>query len=426
MTTLPPPMLAEPLHRSNGVSGGRRRQRGVALLAMLTLLTLVGLYLFVGQLSAMQPRMVREQEAAAAFSEAKTALIGDSISRVPINKAGYLSLPDLGTRLVPGVGWVLAEGGESVTFPGDGKDLSVIGKFPWKTLDTALLRDLAGACLWYVVSGRFKNDGFLKTDTLNWDTAGQIDVIDANGSLIATNLAALVVAPGPALDGQSRVLADAAYSECGGNYDARNYLDSYDSADAIGGQVNYFAGSTNNRVAPNTSNMRFVMSTTDHYNDRFAFISVDDLFNPVMRRSDFAQAIDNLLDTPTFQTYLQSIVAAGNKGTFNIDCSAAPDPIFCANWKEMLFLTQISPPSPITINGATSPLPCGRVLIFAGRKSVGQSRSDALEKADKRNYLEGLNVSSFAVPNATATAFSGSLAGFSAASPATDLVRCLP
>lgn len=423
MTTLPLPTLAEPPRRSNALSGGRRRQGGVALLAMLTLLTLFGLYLFVGQLSAMQPRLAREQEAATALAEAKTALIGDAISRLLLNDAGRLRLPDRGAVIgeVPDID---DEGRASGNFAGNDKDISVVGMFPWKTLGTGSLRDATGQCLWYVVSGRFKI--VPKTDALNWDTIGQLDVINANGSFIATNLAALVVAPGPVLDGQSRVLANVLYRECGGNYDARNYLDSFDGADAIAGQVNYFDGSTNHRVAPTSNNKQFVLVDGDHYNDRFVFISVDDLFNRVMRRSDFAQEIGNLLDTPTFQAYLQSIVVAGNKGTDNIACSAAPDPSFCDNWKEMLFLAQISPPSPITINGVTSPLSCGRVLIFAGRRSVGQSRSDALEKADKMNYLEGLNVSSFAVPNATATAFSGSLAGFSAASPATDLVRCLP
>lgn len=393
------------------------------MLAMLTLLTLFGLYLFVGQLNAMQPRMAREQEAVAALAQAKTTLIGDAISPSLIHDAGYLRLPDLGTNLIGGV-WVPTEGVSSPNFLGNLKDLSLIGKFPWKTLGSGTLRDRDGECMWYVLSGRFKKSP--ATDALNWDTLGQIDIIDGSGNVTATNLAALLVSSGPALDGQSRALTDAAYAECGGNYDARNYLDSFNAIDAIGGQVNYFDGATNHRIAPTSINKRFVIADTDHYNDRFAFISVDDLFNPVMRRSDFAQAIDNLLDTPTFQASLQSIDVAGNKGTDKIVCSAAPDPGFCDNWKEMLFLTRIFPPSPITINGETSPFPCGRVLIFAGRKSEGQSRSNDLEKADKRNYLEGLNVSSFAVPNATATAFSGSLAGFNATSPATDLVRCVP
>lgn len=160
MTTLSLSMLAELPRRSNALSGGRRRQSGVALLAMLTLLTLFGLYLFVGQLSAMQPRLAREQEAATALAEARAALIGDAISWPSIYDAGYLRMPDLGSR-----SGVITEGEASTTFPGDGKDLSVLGKFPWNTLHSTVLRDAQGGCLWYAVSGRFKKDAF-KTDQL--------------------------------------------------------------------------------------------------------------------------------------------------------------------------------------------------------------------------------------------------------------------
>ena len=149
----------------------------------------------------------------------------------------------------------------TLTFAGDGKDLSVIGKFPWQTLRTAALRDAQGECLWYVVSGRFKNDAW-KTDPLNWDTQGQIDVVNEAGSPLANDVAALLVAPGPALDGQQRRLAETAYAACGGNYDARNYLDPFMAANALAGQVNYFAGSTNNRVAPNSGNKAFVVAMT--------------------------------------------------------------------------------------------------------------------------------------------------------------------
>ncbi len=286
---------------------------------MLTLLTLVGLYLFVGQLSAMQPRIAREQESAA-LAEAMTALISDAIARSSIYSAGYLRLPDLGSRF-----GISTEGEASTTFPGDGTDLSVVGKFPWKTLDIAPRLDDQGGCLWYVVSGRFKIAP--PTGAFNWDTQGQIDMIDGGGQILATNLAAVLVAPGRALDGQSRVLTDAVYTECGGNYDARNYLDSFDSADAIGGQVNYFAGSTNNRVAPNTSNKRFVMADNDHYNDRFVFITVDQIFDPLIRRRDFAAAIGYPSTTrpvdlrrPDFQEHLKTIALSGSKGTDNLKC----------------------------------------------------------------------------------------------------------
>lgn len=400
-------------------------------MAMLVLLALWGLYLFVGQLSGTQMRLANEQRGAAALAGAKEALLADAISRSAIKDAAYLRVPDLGADLV-GVGWVAGEGNASPTFPGSGKDRSVVGKFPWKTLGSGPLRDQYGECLWYILAGRFQIAP--KTDALNWDSQGQIDVIDSSGNVAASNLVALIVAPGRALDTQSRALANAAYSECGGNYDARNYLDSFASADAIAGQLNYFIGSINNRGAPDANKKSFVMAQTDHYNDRFLFITVDDIFTPLSRRSDFATAIATLLDQPTFQTHLRTITVAGNKGTDNVDCRCNYSPCalvagdafqdFCENWKEMLLLTELPAASSITINGAASAI-CSRVLFFGGRKTATQSRVTSVDKANKDNYLENQNAVSFGVPIASAVNFSGALA-FDSGAPARDLVRCLP
>ena len=408
-----------------------RHQRGVALLVVLTLLSLIGLSLLVGRLSAGQFQLAREERAAVAMAQAREGLIGDAISRLPLGDAGYLRLPDLGSSA-----GAPTEGQASLTFSGDGKDLTVIGKFPWKTLDTGALRDRQGECLWYVLSGRFKNDtDALKTDVFNWDTQGQVDIITASGDILATNLVALIVAPGSALDGQSRTPGHANYIECGGNYDVRNYLDAFDNAYAIAGQINYFSGGTNNRVATNTDNKQFVMADTDHYNDRFLFVKADDIFNPLIRRRDFSGAIASLLDDPVFRNHLKTVVLAGNKGTGKLDChcnnlgcTALPGDTFqgfCENWKEMLFLTQLPVPEKIIIDGAPSLLDCQRVLIFAGRKAAGQSRSTPDDKTNKVNYLESPNVSSFAAPTASANNFAGASA-FDWRTPSTDLVRCLP
>lgn len=404
--------------RANALSNG---QHGLALLTTLTLLTLWGLYLFVGQLSAVQFQLARERAAAAAMAEARDALIGNAISRLPLGDAGYLRLPDLGSNA-----GVASEGQASLTFSGDARDLTVVGRFPWKTLDTSLARDSAAECLWYVVSGRFKIAP--KTDALNWDTQGQIDIVDARGSLIARNLAAVLVASGRPLDGQMRTLGDPAYTNCGGNYDARNYLDSFNEADGIARRVNYFPGDINHRLAPNIDNKEFVLADTDHYNDRFLSITVDDIFTPLTRRSDFRSAVRALLDHFKAQNERSPLRSIGSKGSDALSCSAAPDKDFCDNWKEMLLLTELTPSSQITVNGVPSSEICGRVLIFGGRReaALGQSRSSPTEKADKLNYLEGLNRSSFNVPTAAAATFSGSAGDFTAASPATDLVRCLP
>lgn len=418
--------------RSDSV-GSLRHQGGIALLAMLTLLTLWGLYLFVGQLSATQLRAERERNAAAALAEAKAALIGDAVARLSLNDTVYLRLPDLGTNIGSP-----AEGYASGIFSGDERDLSVLGKFPWKTLDIAPLRDRYGECLWYVVSGRFKVAPKTKAP-MNWDTQGQIDVIDGTGKMIATNLAALIAAPGQAVDRQDRTLANAAYSECGGNYDARNYLDTFDSINAVGSQVNYFSGSMNNRVALDGNNKTFVMTNNDHYNDRFLFATVNDVFDPIIKRADFAAAIRSLLDDSIFQEHLNTIPVSGSKGTDKLNCYCntpgcteekegnpfQPFQAFCKNWREMLFLTELSVPSKITVDGELSAAVCARILIFAGRKTASQSRSDDTRKTDKTNYLENTNLSSFEVPLAASANFAGASV-FNWRTPSSDLVRCLP
>lgn len=391
---------------------GRKTQRGLALMVLLTLVTLFSLSLFIGQFSVAQLNSVRAQAATAALAEAKQALIGSTISQPSINDTGYLDMPDLG---IPAFG-TITEGQSSGTFAA--KNISVIGKFPWRTLATTTLHGQDGECLWYALSGRFKKSP--ATDTLNWDTQGQIDVIDGNGNVVATNLAALLIAPGPALDGQDRMLADPSYARCGGNYDARNYMDSYESADAVSGEVNYYAGSTNNRVAADTGNKRFVATDSAHYNDQFLYVTSNDIFLPFARRSDFSVAIGTLLDNPSFKTIIIDGVSENKRGTDNLDCDSD---VFCENWKEMLFLKEIQTPAPITIDGSASGN-CARVLFFSGRKGAGQSRSTATEKSDVNNYLEGTNASSFNVASAPASDFSGA-STFDWSTPETDLVRCL-
>lgn len=396
---------------------GNRQPRGQALLVILAILLAGSAYLLLRSLRSAHANLERDRITSQALAQAKEALIGDAVSQSPVASAGYLRLPDLGSGS--------SEGSASLNFSGNNKDYSVIGKLPWKTLGIAPLRDGRGECLWYVVSGRFKNSP--KTDALNWDTLGQIDLIDGNGSLIAANIAALVAAPGRILDQQERSLSNPAYKECRGNYDARNYLDSYNLSDAVSGEVNYFAGSTNNRVAFNPNNKRFVMANNDHYNDRFLFVTVDDIFRPIIRRADFSAQISALLDDNNFRTHLQSVAISGTKGTDSVDCdqtSNSDNKSFCENWKEMLLLTQLPTPSPITIDGALTS-PCTRVLIFGGQKTNAQVRRTVADKANPANYLEGANLAAFATPSATASSFRGA-STFTANSPSADLLRCLP
>jgi type II secretory pathway pseudopilin PulG len=396
----------------------RRKLRGAALMLMLVILVVGITAILVGSQSAAALKNTRQEKTLVALAQAKDALLGDAVSQSPVTAAGYLRLPDIGFG-PPGNTPV--EGNAAPSFTGNLADYSVIGKFPWKKLGLTPLQDGQGECLWYAVSGRFKKTPL--TDTLNWDTLGQIDVINESGNLIAGNLAALLVSPGPPLDGQNRTLSDPAYTQCGGNYDARNYLDAYHNSDAVSGAVNYFSGSTNNRVASTASNKRFVMTSSGHYNDRFLFVSVDDLFRPIIRRSDFAAQISALMN----EAYFQNVAITGAKGTGNVLCSSlgtAANQEFCANWLEMLLLTRLAAPSSITIDGTPTPA-CARVLVFGGQKTAAQIRLSDSDKSSPANYLETANLAAFAVPVAASSNFAGA-STFDADNPGADLLRCLP
>lgn len=397
-----------------------RSQNGIALLLMLFLMMVVGTTFFLAAWNKSRLNVEREHITQLALQQAREVVIGEAITQLTITSAGYLPLPDLGVLIGDP-----KEGYEAGSFSGNNKDYTVIGKLPWKSLGIAPLRDQQGECLWYIVSGRYKSTP--STDALNWDTQGQIDVIDGNGTLVARNMVAALVAPGAALDGQNRLLADTEYAQCGGNYSASNYFDTNDISNAVSGQVNYFVGSTNNRVALDSNNKQFVITNNAHYNDRFLFISADDIFRLIIRRSDFAGAISSLLDDPDFQLQVKSIAVSGAKGTDNLNCEVITDlnhRLFCRNWKEMLFLTQLSAPLPITIDGATISA-CKRVIIFAGQKTSGQSRTTSAEKTSKNNYLEEPNLSAFAIPIASSNSFSGQ-STFVPNQPAIDLLRCMP
>lgn len=393
-------------------------KQGAALMLMLLIIILGGLAFFVSSLDSSALKSKRDHKTTLALAQAKEALIGDSASIPSILSAGYLRLPDLGF----GIGNVPSEGSSPPNFSGNNSDLSVLGKIPWKTLAISPSRDGNGECLWYAVSGRFKNNP-TSNSAFNWDTLGQLDVIDANEKPIAINIAALIIAPGQPLDLQNRALSNPAYTQCGGNYDARNYLDPYDNSNTTFDGLNYFRDGTNHRLAPNDQNKQFVLSINSHYNDRFLLLTVDDIFRPIIRRGDFTIQITALMNDPYFQTALANI---NSKGIGNIICSnlLPGNQTFCINWKEMLLLTTLPIPSAVVIDGTPTRV-CSRVLIFGGQKTATQSRITSAEKSNPANYLEDANLAAFATPIALSSHFAG-FSTFNANNPSADLLRCIP
>jgi len=431
-----------------------QRQRGAAFIVMLVILiTGITAYL-VSSLSSKALQIRQDEITANALMQAKEALVGYAATYGDTHLGqgyGYLPLPDLGSSRNGSPN----EGNAASNFSGNTKNLTVIGRLPWRKLGLPVLHDGQGECLWYAVSGSFQN--VQMADVLNWDSLGHFDSFNSNGtpsgttSTTGTNYAtrpvAIIFSAGTVLQGQNRQTSITdAVDECGGNYDVHNYLDSFNANTNINNIVNYFAGSTNNSTGyayglTSTSNgsqlSGTAISTPKNIifgdvtvnlvritNDRIITITADDIFRPIIHRSDFSAQIAALMNDPYFLTVLPS---SANKGTGNVVCaslSTAANQTFCANWLEMLLLTRLSTPSSITIDGTPTPT-CSRVLIFGGQKIAGQVRAITTDKSNPANYLEGQNLAAFAAPTATANNFSGP-STFNPMNPSADLLRCIP
>lgn len=264
------------------------RQRGIALLILLAIIGMGIMFALVAGLnkSAGDLARARDLRTYSALAQAKAALIayavtykdthdnpGSSSYTVP----GYLPCPDSGSS---------ASEGQAASSCGSSL-VSVIGRLPWKSLGLNALRDSSGECLWYAVSGTYKNNpNGVSTSTttsnmMNWDTNGQFNVMDSDGttflagSTADTNAVAVILAPGSALSGQDRTPA-AGTSNCGGNYTAAAYLE---TANGINNSaVSGTAGATSSFIAGTSS---------DTFNDKLVYITRADIWNAIKKRTDF-------------------------------------------------------------------------------------------------------------------------------------------
>lgn len=253
------------------------RQRGYALIVLVALLATATLTLTAKMLgNDVGQQNARDRITADALAQAKEALIGYAVTYAdthpsPQQVAGYLPCPD-----TAGTADTNGEGASTLTC--GTLDTSVIGRLPWKTLNIPPLRGGDGECLWYAVSGSYKNNP--KTGLMNWDTAGQLQVYAANGAtpLTAANnqAVAVIFAPGSALPGQSRT--GTAAPLCGGNYTVGNYLDQANTT-ATGP---YYTGPMQDGIG------------NPVLNDRIAFITQQDIWNAIKRRRDFLDTLDTM------------------------------------------------------------------------------------------------------------------------------------
>ena len=234
-------------------------QRGQALFATLLLLVAgIGALVFY-MADPSQLQRTADEKTAAALAQAKEALIGWRLN--DSDRPGVLPCPDTNDD----------GNGEPVS----GNECpSYIGRLPWKSLGLPQMRDGSGEILWYALSRNFRNDA--SAEPVNTDTKGTLTVYsNTTGTILASEAAAVIFAPGPVVGAQDR--SSTATASCTAppgpvlpKNCAANYLDS--------------AGATNNATAAGPY-ITVATQPLPLFNDNLLVVSAADLMIPVERRA---------------------------------------------------------------------------------------------------------------------------------------------
>ena len=232
---------------------------------LMVLVFLVGLSMtayLIGAASKANVQAGRDSKTMAALALAKTALIGWAVSNP--TKPGTLPCTD-----TLNAGSAVTSGTSCAAYA---------GRLPWKQLGIGDVRDGSGECLWYALAPVFRNAMNVSGANsrvnfpLNSNTPGTITVKDLNGQTVASQVVAVILAPGAPLAGQSR--ADSGSTVCGGNTTAANYLET----------ANGINNATGNYDTVNLTLTFVAGDAGSTFNDRLIAITMEDLYGPLRKR----------------------------------------------------------------------------------------------------------------------------------------------
>lgn len=437
---------------ARSVGRASSRQRGYALLLMLAVVGFGALFFLARSadrlvLAPRTPASHLSPATADALRQAKEALTAYAATYPDTHSGetfGYLPLPDLGGHVDTSASKL--EGKAAFGYTGNGQDQSVIGRLPWHTLNLPALKDEYGECLWYAVSGSFKNNP--KTASMNWDTLGYLDLFTPDGltSLSGGNpharAVAVIFSAGPPLPGQSRSDSietddNLTITNCHGNYNVANYLD------ANGALSNYFAGSTHNAMDSNTAAVKQLLASplpgstgNQTLNDRAVYITSDDIFRVIKRRTGFAPFINNLaasiatcltnhmvgsaLPTPA-NPVSHGVVTKGKVPAICISGNIFP------HWQDQFFYLKCDNNSTcLDGNVGGSTIHWQGALIFAGERNATQTRASSSDRSNFANYLEGNNLSTFTGPSKVLEGVLSFTVPSNGSPASQDVLICLP
>lgn len=257
-------------------SAPRRRQSGIALLALSVLLVIVSVGMLVEKLSTRsQGNSARERSSNEVLAQAKANLIAWSVSHP--NEPGRLPWPDRN-------GDGDYDGGSDCVTTGF-SNVHLLGRFPHAGDATpcdvvpfgSFTVDGYREPLWYAVSrnllwnrGQTGTDPPLNPELLDGAAPYPwLTVRDENGNVVSNRVAAVIIAPGHIVGNQVR---------SGAAPNPSQYLDSvtigattYDNSDA---DLDFI-------VYPDS---RKTTTESDSFNDQLIYITIDELMRPVEKR----------------------------------------------------------------------------------------------------------------------------------------------
>jgi type II secretory pathway pseudopilin PulG len=279
-----------------------RRQRGAALLIAIALLGLLAVATLARTLasSADGNRVLTTERALARARDALAAYgaLGNQ-SGNQSNSPGALPCPDLDN--------------DGVSEQLSGACTAHIGRLPWRTLGMGPLLDGSGECLWYARSPVFSNNiptsqrgSSSDKPALNPATPGGIAEISASG-ITGRKVAAVIIAPGPALSGQLR----------GGGFGLSGCRD--------GDIAQFVEGASVDGTAHDHASGKYAIAMREHeaFNDRILSLTTSRLFSTASARVLSEVATRGTDGTPPHAWWSNNqwcahLCAAGNQGVIHL------------------------------------------------------------------------------------------------------------
>ena len=389
---------------------------------MLVLVTMGILFTVVSQVSLVGMKWARMGGGNVALQQAKEALIGYAATyrdTHPGEVFGYLPCPD-------------ADGDGNAEAPNTDSNCGaanqvVVGLLPYKTLGLSDLRDASGECLWYAVSPGYKA-GMNKVEPMNWDTRGQIKILDSDRTTVLADpvsgsdggAVAVIFAAGPPLSVNTTGRGSNSGNVCGNNGKV-NWTAYLESA--------VFDANGNSTDNPLIVTKGTADSTTSN-NDQIAWITPRDIFGRVIIRGDFANYIN--AGITSIYSKLNNAIGSHPPSTGNNMPSTNPfgagtsDNNFYDNWKNNFRYLACSTTGTYcySIEGQA----CDGALLFGGQSTTGGPRAvvaPATTPALNTYFEDVSSAAALSLASGTTTDYSGGALAYSDTARSADVVKCL-